>query len=127
MRIFPPAGLLALLSTSCAPAGDAPESTPSPTAFPAKFTGLGTEPFWSIVVDGTTLVWSSMNDPVERRATVSRLERGGILRLAGSLDGKPMSATLWQQQCSDGMSDRRYPYALEVKIGQQKLSGCARR
>jgi uncharacterized membrane protein len=127
MRIFPLAGLLALLSAACAPADDAPESTPSPGAFPAKFTGLGTEPFWSIAVDGTSLVSSSLNDPAERRATVTRVERGGVLLLAGSLDGKPLAVTVRQQPCSDGMSDRRYPYALEVKIGEQTLTGCARR
>jgi uncharacterized membrane protein len=29
--------------------------------------------------------------------------------------------------CSDGMSDRVYPYAVEVVLGEEVLKGCARK
>jgi uncharacterized membrane protein len=125
------AAALAILCSACAPSGQAPgqtpASTPAPTRFPAKFFGLGTEPFWNIAVDGTTLTWTSADAPGERRIAVTRREEAGRLHLAGTLDGKALSATAWPETCSDGMSDRSYPYTLTVMLDGRKRMGCADR
>ena len=37
----------------------------------------------------------------------------------------PLTVTLTLQACSDGMSDLKYSYAAQVKLGAETLKGCA--
>jgi uncharacterized membrane protein len=45
--------------------------------------------------------------------------------LAGQLDGHPFTARIALGPCSDGMSDRVWPWRLDLAIGSEKRSGCA--
>jgi len=47
------------------------------------------------------------------------------LRIYTTADGRPMSVTLRQGACSDGMSDLRYDYVAEVSLAGETLKGCA--
>ena len=40
------------------------------------------------------------------------------------LDGARFDMTVTPGECSDGMSDRTYPYTVTLAIGQQTRLGC---
>ena len=119
LRIWP-AAALALLAAACAP-------TPRPDAgtFPQALSGLGTEPFWGVRIEGTTVSYTNPQTPTPHSTTVTRREASGRLELAGTLDGRSLRITVAPQACSDGMSDRTYPFTLTLALGEQMLEGCA--
>jgi len=123
--VFRRSALLAV--GAVAAAGCQPVTAPAPSVdrFPQALKGLGTEPFWSVEVGGGQLAWSSMETPDPRRAAISRQERDGVLVVTGVLDGRSVRGEFRKAACSDGMSDRRYPFALSLSIGQERFSGCA--
>ena len=59
-----------------------------------------------------------MSEPVERFAG-----RGG-LSFSGAVQGARADIALSPADCSDGMSDRTYPFGVTVQLGEQVLSGC---
>ena len=83
---------------------------------------VGTEPFWGglIASDGITL--SGVDRP-ERR-----FPPPGEPMIGGGFAGYEVSGarfTVSAGPCSDGMSDRVYPFKAEVRIGGEVLRGCA--
>jgi len=149
MRLpLPPlAAACALLLAACqSGADDAPAGEPSPTpsasagAAPgdtsetAPFSAIaadevlrftGTEPFWGGEVTGKTLTYST---PENQDGTVIAVERfagrGGIA-FSGLLDGAEFEMMVTPLECSDGMSDRTYPFTATLEIGEDKRNGCA--
>lgn len=90
---------------------------------------VGTEPFWGGDIRGDTLTWTTPDNgdgqgggqaiPVTRFAG-----RGGI-SFTGTLDGQNFTLMLTEAKCSDGMSDRTYPFVATVAIGTApELGGC---
>jgi uncharacterized membrane protein len=45
---------------------------------------------------------------------------------SGGEGADALRLTLRKAACSDGMSDRRYPFTAEVEAGGEMLKGCAR-
>ena len=111
------------------PPADAPVETPAPAApvsdtsaeFGAAFRLIGTEPFWAVKIGPQTLVLSR---PDHSDLMVSH---AGPTRGVGQAQwsGEGLSIRLVTKACSDGMSDRTYAYAAEVKLGETTLKGCA--
>lgn len=122
---------------AAAPAhGDAPANPTEPASAPttpqaavnADFLGplqaAGTEPFWGLRVGGKELVFSRPGQADVRVANPGpRMEGKSAVWAAphGALE-----LTLTPGHCSDGMSDRDYPYTAVVVADGQTLSGCAR-
>jgi len=81
----------------------------------------GTEPFWGVQIrqDRITLQRPDHPDISTRNPGVS------IDGETASWNAGEMTITLTPARCSDGMSDRQYPYAAEVKVGNEVLKGCA--
>ena len=94
---------------------------------PAAFSCYGTEPFWSATVEGRDLVLSTP-EVAETRFPVSAILSTGVFRNPTRVVvGQGASLTAMPQQCSDGMSDRRFGLAgLFVLTGDDPhlLSGC---
>lgn len=89
---------------------------------------LGTEPFWSIRMEGDKLTWSSPEDmPGTPFTTASGKARDGGWRYVGTLKGEAAELVIAPGKCSDGMSDTVYPYTARLALGTQRLSGCARK
>lgn len=93
--------------------------------FPDRLVGLGTEPFWNVTVNGGQIGYRDPETPNQQTAQVSRHSEGGRLHLTGRLDGRALRAVFVTEQCSDGMSDRTYPYSLVLTLGGRTLRGCA--
>ncbi|ESQ74458.1 COG3650 family protein [Asticcacaulis sp. AC402] len=134
--------LLALGLAACEPeiSGGEPAAAPEPPATPGgptvpeapkKVIGgvdlsqpvnlVGTEPFWSVKVDGATMTYSSP----EASGKPYPLETTKIVNSKAELAGGGLSVTLTAGTCSDGMSDRVYPLTAVVKLDGKTLNGCA--
>jgi len=110
------------LTAACAPQQD---MTTISRGFPDKLKALGTEPFWSLAIDGGAIAYSTVDQPKPVVGRAVRSEEGSALNLAGTLAGRTATVRVVPATCSDGMSDRVYPYAVTVELGTETLRGCA--
>lgn len=85
---------------------------------------LGTEPFWSFEISGEQARYSSPEDDDGTPFTVARFAGNNGLGYSGDLDGLPVQIAVTPGECSDGMSDRSYPFTATVSLGDTNLSGC---
>ena len=85
----------------------------------------GTEPFWGGSVAGTQLTYTTPEDIDGTTITVKRFDGQGGLGYSGELRGAAFDMTISPGTCSDGMSDRTYPYTVTLKIGEETRNGCA--
>ncbi len=88
---------------------------------------VGTEPFWGAeIVDGT-MMYNTPENIEGRRFAVTRFAGRGGLSFSGKIDGAQVDALITPGECSDGMSDRVYPYTATIEIGGEQRLGCAYR
>ncbi|WP_460207008.1 COG3650 family protein [Scytonema sp. NUACC21] len=100
------------------------------TAGAERFNVVGTEPFWNVTVSRSGIVYSSPE--VKRLAFpyVTPLRAAGrpddFVRVY-QLKGKGINTLIIKKddQCSDGMSDKVYPYSATFILGNKVLEGCA--
>lgn len=123
-----PLAVLAFAMTACTPAktdGIDPQGKAFDKVAPTEtVTMLGTEPFWNITVTGTTARYSNPDHPEGNEFPVERFAGNGGLSFSGSFAGAPVTATLTPGQCSDGMSDRSFPFVATIALGGETLKGC---
>ncbi|HUE45449.1 MAG TPA: SH3 domain-containing protein [Aestuariivirgaceae bacterium] len=91
----------------------------------------GTEPFWSLALDEGQATYSSP-DQDEQSMSASRWReasgRIGTFAVQLERDGQVGYASVWQNSCSDGMSDIGYPFGTIVILPEgEVLAGCCRR
>ena len=131
-RLF--AALSVLVLAGCS-AAEEPASSPEPP-LPAAVLGgvelagsvraLGTEPFWSVDLTGTELVYTTPEAPEQRAPRPEPVVQGTTATWeAETADGTRLKVTLIATECSDGMSDRTYPLTAMVTVGDRALTGCA--
>ena len=87
-----------------------------------RFTG--TEPFWGGDVTGGSLTYSTPENQDGTAIEVERFAGRGGLSFAGELDGQDFEMMVTELACSDGMSDRTYPFTVTLKIGEETRNGC---
>lgn len=119
---------LVLAAAACTPAKTG-SIDPEGKAFDAvaadeAVTMLGTEPFWNLAVEDGNGVWTTPDNQPGTRIAVKRFAGNGGLGFSGEIDGKPFTATLTPGQCSDGMSDRSFPFVATIALGGETLEGC---
>lgn len=88
---------------------------------------VGTEPFWSARIEGRCVTYSTPEDQQGVRVW-TRYSAGpnGAGSWIGQLDGKPFELkTRPESACSDGMSDKGYPIAVELMVKGEQRQGCA--
>ncbi len=88
-----------------------------------RFTG--TEPFWGGQVAGTSLTYTTPENIDGETITVTRFAGRGGLSFSGNLDGRPLDLAITPGDCSDGMSDRTYPFVATLQLGSEQRNGCA--
>jgi uncharacterized membrane protein len=94
----------------------------------APIRAVGTEPFWGARVEGRCVTYSTPENQQGVRVW-ARYAEGGGGRAAwiGQLDGKPFEMRVRPEAgCSDGMSDERYPLAVELTVHGEQRRGCAK-
>lgn len=94
---------------------------PVPAAFQGPLDARGTEPFWSLQIRKSGLVFE--------RPDAAKLEQpnsGPVMQGAqATWTTGSLIATLVEGSCSDGMSDKTYSLTAEVRLGTETLKGCA--
>lgn len=124
-RIVLACAVLGIATGGCSASPSASLPPTPQSRFPQQLKALGTEPFWSLDIDGNRIAYSSADAPAPISAELVRREIAGELSLAGTLSGAALTATVRRESCSDGMSDRTYPYAVDLRWGARTLKGCA--
>ena len=89
----------------------------------------GTEPFWALKISpdsgGYLAKYSSPELPEGETFAVSRFAGNNGLGFSGEWAGAPVILALTPGECSDGMSDRTYPYTATLQLDEVTLFGCA--
>lgn len=129
----------ALVLASCRP-GTEPAAAPTPAATvdaggtAAGFAGIaadevislvGTEPFWGGTIAAGRLTYTTPENQAGDIIAVQRFAGNNGLGFSGTLGAGPLDVTITPGTCSDGMSDRSYPFTATLKIGAEQRSGCA--
>lgn len=106
------------------------ERLPGQSNPPTTYACFGTEPFWSLEVDGGNLNRSAIGeDPVPLsqiwQGSGMRPDRFSLLAAGG---GRSLAASIRREACSDGMSDRAYGLDIDLILDgdgpTSMFSGC---
>ena len=106
----------ALSLTACA---TLPQSQ-SVETIPANYKALGTEPFWSLAIEGKRMMFTLAGEHhVFGASAVSSPSVNGWRHVS-----KTITADVTYAPCSDGMSDRTYKDTVTVMVGKNTYKGC---
>ena len=87
---------------------------------------VGTEPFWGARIEGRCVTYSHPEDQQGTRIWTRYTPAPGGGIWSGTLDHRKFELkTRAAPGCSDGMSDRKYPVAVELLVGGEERKGCA--
>ena len=88
---------------------------------------VGTEPFWGATITADAIAVSGADRPHMRFPAGERSVTGAGARWATQTSGgDAVQVTLLRETCSDGMSDRSYPFQATLVIGSETLRGWPR-
>ena len=89
---------------------------------------LGTEPFWALDIDTGGLKFITPDDTSGIRfpSTAPTISADTVVWSLQAEHGT-IEARVWAEKCSDGMSDREYPFASQVIVHGTTYRGCADR
>jgi uncharacterized membrane protein len=94
--------------------------------FSKPMTARGNEPFWALTIDGTQMKLTRPDQPdLQAEAPGAVIKPGQASWTAKATDGQDIKVSLYVSDCSDGMSERRYPMTAEVVLRTETLRGCA--
>lgn len=119
-----------LLAAACTPVAkeegiDTETKQPFDKVAPEEVvTLLGTEPFWGLKIGGGEGTWTTPDNPKGTKVALTRFAGNNGLGFSGTLDGDTLTATLTPGDCTDGMSERRFPYVATIALGGRTLEGC---
>ena len=106
--------------------GDASETAPySEIAADEVLRFTGTEPFWGGEVSGETLTYTTPENIDGTQIAVERFAGRNGLSFSGTLDGADFVMAVTPGECSDGMSDRTYPFTVTLEVRGEQRQGCA--
>jgi uncharacterized membrane protein len=87
----------------------------------------GSEPFWSIEVTETALVWRQPEEPTEiSLAAPQTQDSEGAVSYAAAGGGHQMELMVEAQPCRDAMSGEYFAYAARAALDGKQFTGCAR-
>ena len=106
--------------------GDSDDTQPyAGIAEDAELRLTGTEPFWGATITDGKLTWSTPENIDGVTVPVERFAGRGGLSFSGEIEGSSLDVAVTPGDCSDGMSDRTYPFTATVQIGSTQYNGCA--
>jgi len=87
---------------------------------------VGTEPFWGARIEGRCVTYNHPEDQNGTRVWTRYTPGPDGGTWSGALGGKKFELrTRRKPGCSDGMSDKAYPFAVELLVGGERRTGCA--
>jgi len=85
-----------------------------------RLRAIGTEPFWNARIEGRCVTYSHPEDQAGTRVWTRFSGNASAGHWSGALNGRPfVLRTRAHPGCSDGMSDRRYPIAVSLAVGNR--------
>ncbi len=87
---------------------------------------LGTEPFWSVEIAPGELTYATPEQLLGTSILAARAADAHGITWTGTLDGRALALRVEPGRCSDGMSDKVYPYTASLRLGAEVRRGCAR-
>jgi uncharacterized membrane protein len=127
-------GCQAAEKPSAGPTAAAASAVPGDITEAAPYDGIkpdetvhftGTEPFWGGQVRGTALMYSTPENPDGSAIPVVRFAGRGGVSWSGTWQEKPFRLAVTEGTCSDGMSDRSYPFTATLEVAGEQRNGCA--
>lgn len=85
----------------------------------------GTEPFWGGTVERERFLYTTPENQAGEAIAVKRFAGNSGLAFTGTRSGRPIDLMVTRGGCSDGMSDRSYPYTATLRVDSEQRSGCA--
>ena len=113
-----------MLAAACTPGeGGAHRSGP----VTEELTLVGTEPFWGVEITqlSKATIFTRSDYPAIMAALPERTVKGGVETLVAKAPDGELKMVLTPGTCSDGMSDRAYPYSADVSWKGETFKGCA--
>jgi uncharacterized membrane protein len=95
----------------------------SATALPIALSARGTEPFWRMDVTDDEFKLARADAPVQTAKQVAVAVAVGYISLISG-PSPSVHAEFTKGECSDRMSDLKYPYSVKVTWGAETLKGC---
>jgi uncharacterized membrane protein len=93
-----------------------------------RFRATGTEPFWAAEVQGRCVTYSTPDDRQGMRIWTRVADGPDGPVWNGELNGRQFQLYVTPSAgCSNGMSDRRYPFDAVLRVGGETRRGCAYR
>ena len=129
-----PAALLLLGLAACHSQSGGNGNVPGDTSYNAPFREIspndelhfvGTEPFWGGKARGGALTYTTPEDPDGQSISVSRFAGRGGIALSGKFHGQTFDMAVTEGECSDGMSDKTYPFTVTLHVEGNIRDGCA--
>lgn len=100
--------------------------TTGPELVEPSFRLVGNEPFWNLQIDSTGLRLRTPEDTAGKVFGFTHAVRvGDSLRWNSVGDAGVIEAVVAPEKCSDGMSDKTWPFRARVVIGKTTYTGCA--
>ncbi|WP_201739110.1 COG3650 family protein [Flavisphingopyxis soli] len=84
----------------------------------------GTEPFWGGTVTGDTVTYTTPENQAGEAIPVHRFAGRGGVSFTGLYNGADFALMVTPGTCSDGMSDRTYPFTVTLKLAEDVRRGC---
>jgi len=107
-----------LVSLALAPSLAGCLTHPAPP--PPPYHAVGTEPFWSLLIDEHNLTFTQPD-----AAPIIQPTPKVIIGIAGEIYQTPrINVNIVHGSCSDGMSDRTYPDKVQVTVDGRQFNGC---
>ncbi len=88
-----------------------------------RFTG--TEPFWGGNVGKGEALYSTPENIDGTRFPVTRFAGNNGVSFSGTMSGAAFDLMITPGDCSDGMSNRTYPFVATLTLGGEQRNGCA--
>jgi uncharacterized membrane protein len=85
----------------------------------------GTEPFWGGQVSAGALTYTTPENQAGDMVAVSRFAGRNGISFSGLFGDEPLVLAVTPGKCSDGMSDRSYPFTVTLQVKGEKREGCA--
>ncbi len=87
---------------------------------------VGTEPFWGARIEGRCVTYSNPEDQSGTRVWTRYAKGPNGERWSGALGGQRFELVARRDPgCSDGMSDKVYPLAVDLIVKGERRTGCA--
>ncbi len=129
-RVVPLAAICLLAACS---GGGGGGNVPGDSADTAPFAGIaetevihltGTEPFWGGDIEAGIFTYSDPENIGGIAIPVTRFAGRGGVSFSGEWQGASLDLAVTPGECSDGMSERVFPFTATLQWGERQLQGC---